>query len=221
MSPHVNILIPVTLPDWWKEVAIARYRKHAGSDTTVIGSALTEAQQELAHRGGLVNALFENARAAEASGATVHVIDCFGDPGLFELAVRLDRPVTSVGHAAMHFAHGFASSYAVITSESSGIEEILQHARAYGVDARLTTCTAVDISAAEVPDRRAEALERLEAISLSLDEPPDWIVLGCTELAEFAPRLETRLKDHGFATRVLNPLIATIRLAEAAAQVSE
>jgi allantoin racemase len=218
MSPHVNILIPVALPEWWEKLAITRYRKHVGDDTTVTGSSFTPAQQKSANRGGLLDVLYENARAAEGAGAAVHVIDCFGDPELAELAARLDRPVTGVGHAAMHFAHGFAASYAVITSEGSGIEGILDNARAYGVDTKLAACEAVKIPAAEIPERREEALDRLESVAHEFDSVPDWIVLGCTELAELAPELEAGLRARGLAVRVLNPLIATIRWAEAAAQ---
>lgn len=215
MSPHVNILIPVSLPGWWEDLAIARYRAHAGENTRVTGTALMAAQQEAADAGRLVDVLYDNARKAEESGALVHVIDCFGDPGMAELATRLKRPVTGVGHAALLFSYGFARSFAVITSESSCINEIAEHARSYGVADRLTGCFAVEMSAAEIPDRKEEALERLESIATSLDVMPEMVVLGCTELAELAPQLQLRLQERG--STVLNPLIATIRWAEAAA----
>ena len=218
MSPQVNILIPVSLPDWWKETAISRYRTHAGADTLITGSAFTSAQQEEADGGGLADVLLENAREAEEAGAGAHVIDCFGDPKMLELAARLRRPVTGVGHSAMHFAHAFAKSYAIITGESAGVSEILGNASRYGVDARLTACLAVEISAAQIPDRKEDALDRLESLTMGMGTPPEWIVLGCTELAELAPQLEARLRRRGIGTRVLNPLIATTRWAEAAAQ---
>lgn len=217
MSPRVNILIPVSLPDWWEELAIARYRAHAGEDTHVSGTALSTVQQQAADAGRLVDVLHDNARTAEEAGAQVHVVDCFGDPGMAELATRLERPVTGVGHAALHFAFGFSRSFAVITSEPAGVDEIVEHAHSYGVAGQLTECLAVEIPAAEVPDRAEETLERLESIATSLRVPPEMIVLGCTELAEFAPKLQRRLYGRGDRTAVLNPLIAAIRWAEAAA----
>jgi len=217
MSPHVNILIPVSLPDWWEELAIGRYRAHAGGDTHVTGAALTNVQQEAAVGGCLADVLYDNAQAAEQDGAGVHVIDCFGDPVMAELRDRLERPVTGVGHAALHFAYGFSHSFAVITSEALGVNEIVEHACAYGVAERLTECLAVDIPAAEIPDRAEETLERLESVAVSLGVPPQMIVLGCTELAEFTTQLQQRMRRQGVQTVVLNPLIAAIRWAEAAA----
>lgn len=219
MSLHVNVLIPFLIPAWWKELAVARYRVHAGKDTIVSGIALSKAQQEAADAGRLVDALLENARAAECDGAMVHVIDSFGDRAMRELSKRLERPVTGVGHAGMHFAHAFSASFSVITSATAAIDRITRNAFEYGVSERLLTCEAVGIPAAEIPDCRDDAIRRMASIVRSMAPAPRMIVLGCTELAELAPRLreELSLEEFPHPIAVINPLIVAIRWAEAAA----
>ena len=219
MSLHVNVLIPFLIPAWWEELAVARYRVHAGKDTLVSGIALSKAQEEAADAGGLVGVLLENARAAERDGAMAHVVDSFGDRAMSGLSERLERPVTGVGHAAMHFAHAFSTSFSVITSEAAAVERITRNAVEYGVSARLVGCESVGIPAEEIPGRRDEAIGRMASIVGSMAPAPGMIVLGCTELAELAPRLRERLSLEEFpsAVAVINPLIVAIRWAEAAA----
>ena len=40
----INILIPVHIPDWWRDLAIERYRKHASNGTRLVGTMPDEGE---------------------------------------------------------------------------------------------------------------------------------------------------------------------------------
>ena len=217
MSSCLNVLIAVHIPDWWEQLAIERYRKHVDPQTRVIGRALTEDQQVAADRGGLAEALIRNARCAESDGARVHIIDCFGDPMVEQIASQVTRPVLGVGKAGLYFGHAFSKAFAVITSEQGVVREIRRNAERYGVQERLRACRAVGVGAAEIPTRREEVVGRLADVAGELPADVEMIVLGCTELAEMAPQLEAAARDAGRSVRVINPLIVTTHWAKALA----
>jgi Asp/Glu/hydantoin racemase len=217
----VSVLIAVWLPDWWEKLAIDRYRIHAGSSTRLIGGALSEEQQAKADAGSLLEVLVANAQRAESEGAMAHIIDCFGDPVLQEMSSRIQRPAIGVGLAGMHFAYAFSRAFAVITSEAEGIDGIVENAGRYGVAGRLSRCRAIGIPAAEIPDRRTEVLDALEREASGIAADVDMIVMGCTELAEMAGDLQSRLAREGRRVRVINPLIPAVRWAEALAAAVE
>lgn len=217
MTFCVNVLIAVRIPDWWERIAIDRYRAHAGTQTRIIGCALSEEQQAEADRGGLADVLVANALRAEEAAAMAHILDCFGDPVIEEVQARVRRPVLGVGQAGMHFGHAFSRSYAVITSEHEVIGTIRENAGRYGVDKKLAACRAVGVGAAEIPSRRAEVLDLLEHEAKKLPAAVDMIVLGCTELAEMAPELRQRMLKTRDEVRVINPLVVAAHWAEALA----
>jgi len=214
MDQTIDILIPVQLPSWWKTVALERYAKHASPGTTVIGIDLTSEQQHELSDESLPRFLLDNARTQESDGVGAHIIDCFSDPGLALLSNALDRPVIGVGHAGLWYAYGQFERYAVITSEQPTADRILTNAEAWNLDSRLLGVAAIGVPAGDVPSNADEALEACVEKSCRFAEDADGLVLGCTELAEFAPRLGTRLRSAGFRLSVVNPIAVAIRLAE-------
>ncbi|MCK5804169.1 MAG: aspartate/glutamate racemase family protein [Lentisphaeria bacterium] len=212
MNIRANVLIAVHLPQWWEDMAIERYRKHAATGTIVSGSSLSEAQAERSLRDGVEAPLLDSARCAEETGASVHILDCFSDPGMEYLASRLNAPVVGVGHAGLLYAHGMFRRFAVISSEWATVDEIRSHALSYDLDVRLGAVECVGISAAELPTRQEEALSRLTKIGQALPSDTEGIIMGCTELAELAVPLEARLKDQQI--HVVNPIAVAMQFAE-------
>lgn len=211
----INILIPVHIPDWWRDLAIERYRKHASNGTRLVGTMPDEGEA-VGTTEELARVLTRKGKDMERSaGAGVHILDCFGDPAIEELTRSLDRPVLGVGGTGMAYAHKRFARFAVITSEDQVKDEIRAAAEAYDISARLRAVEAVGLSAAEIPSRREEAMTRLKAKAAPLFGKVDGIVLGCTELAEFAPALEAALRaDCGAGLSIVNPIAVAVRWAE-------
>ena len=218
MNVRVNVLIAVRLPKWWEDLAVDRYRKHASPGTELFGGSLTELQASRSLTEGVEACVLENALAAEDAGANVHILDCFTDPGLEFLSSHVVSPVVGVGRSGLQYAHNIFRRFGVITSEVGTIDKIRENAEKYHLDSHLSAEESVGIAASEIPRRREETLRRLEEIGRSMAGCVDGIVLGCTELAEFAPLLQDMLKSTGIA--IVNPIAVTIRFAEARSLVN-
>jgi len=212
----IEILIPVALPESWRKVAVARYEKYALPSTVLHGTDFTGLLGGGMNYSQAPRLVLRNALKAEENGADACIIDCFGDPALAECSSQLQLPVVAVGMASMHLAFAVSESFAIITSEESIITEIEANAHRYGVTSRLHSVSAIDVPAEEIPSNSEEVMRRLVQMSKNLlDAAPRLIlVLGCTELAEMAGPLRQKLRLLAPDVQVINPILATIRLAE-------
>jgi Asp/Glu/hydantoin racemase len=105
--------------------------------------------------------------------------------------------------------------FAVITSESAVVGEIEAAARSYGVAGHLGAVESVGIPAGDVPGRAEETFSTLQARAERLPADTSGIVLGCTELAEFAAPLERVLRERGRPlVSVVNPIAVAVRWVE-------
>ncbi len=214
MTKRINVLIPVALPGWWRDLALRRYAESASSDIEITGIDLSDAQEARVEAEGVEVLLLENAHTQERQGVAAHIIDCFGDPGMARLQAELPNPVVGVGHAGLVYAYGQGARFAVITSEAGVEDEIRTNAARYGVASKLAEVGSIGISAAEMPKQREEAMERLSSMAFDLAAATDVLILGCTELAGFAPALQARFEAAGRKIAVVNPIAAAVRWAE-------
>jgi len=217
MSQTIHILIGVELPSWWKDVAIRRYRRFASPTVELIGTSLDPTQQEASNNGDLLSPLVENALDAERRGAQAHILDCFGDPCMEEIGDRVSAPVIGVGQSGMIATSVLHGSFAVLTSELRTGSEIEANASRYGLRDSLVACDAIEIPAAEIPSDPELAYQRLVTKARRLvREDVSAIILGCTELAMMATRLQCQLQSEGASTRIVNPIAVAERWAEMA-----
>jgi Asp/Glu/hydantoin racemase len=214
MERKINILIPVHLPRWWRDLAVERYAKRASPGTCVVGIDLAEEQQTRCNEDTLPGLLLENARIREREGAQAHIVDCFSNPGLFALSQELLSPVLGVGQAALLYGHGRFQRFGVITSEPDTVDRIVAYAASTALDAHLVGISSIDIAAADVPADSESAFAVCLKAARSFAQHAQAVVLGCTELAEFAPRLQGILATEGAARRVVNPIAVAVRFAE-------
>ncbi len=213
----VNVLIPVHLPEAWRDLAVSRYQRYAAPGTQVLGTMLSREQQDVCDRsGGLEEILLRNARRTEDEyGAEAHIIDCFGDPGMSVLTDKCSVPVVGVGQVGLVFGHVAFKRFSVITSESDVVGKIRESAVRYDVSTRLDDIRAIDMHVTEIYNHRDAALSALVEQATKLDRENEGIVLGCTELAQLAPKLRAKLADLGWNVRVIHPVAVAIRAVEA------
>ena len=214
----VNVLIPVHLPEAWRDLAVSRYQRYAAPGTHVLGTMLSREQQDACDRsGGLEEILLQNAQRSENEhGVEAHIIDCFGDPGMSVLADKCSVPVVGVGQVGLVFGHVAFKRFSVITSESDVIGKIRESADRYGVSTRLDDVRAIEMHVTEIYNHRDRALAVLVEQARTLDRENEGIVLGCTELAQSAANLRAELADLGWNVRVIHPVAVAIRAVEAA-----
>ena len=167
----VNVLIPVHLPEAWRDLAVSRYQRYAAPGTHVLGTMLSREQQDACDRsGGLEEILLQNAQRSENEhGVEAHIIDCFGDPGMSVLADKCSVPVVGVGQVGLVFGHVAFKRFSVITSESDVIGKIRESAERYGVSTRLDDVRAIEMHVTEIYNHRDRALAALVEQDLGQD----------------------------------------------------
>ncbi|CAN7264031.1 aspartate/glutamate racemase family protein [Rhizobium sp. LjRoot30] len=151
-------------------------------------------------------------RAAEARGATAHVIACFDDPGLAAAREVATGPVIGICQAAVQVAVTVASRFSVITTLPRSVPVIEDLIAGYGAGNRCRRVRAVDLPVLSLESDPHIARSRLLAEArLSIREDGvDAIVLGCAGMAEHCDWLS---REAGVP--VIDGVTAAVKLAEA------
>lgn len=161
-----------------------------------------------------VPAMLSAIRAAEARGASAHVIACFDDPGLAAAREVAAGPVIGICQAAVQVAVTVAARFSVITTLPRSvpvIEDLVAH---YGAAHRCRRVRSVDLPVLSLEADAATARSRLlaEARAALREDGVDAIVLGCAGMAELCDWLSQEI-----GVPVIDGVTAAVKLAEALA----
>lgn len=158
-----------------------------------------------------VPGLLEALRAAEAEGASAHVIACFDDTGLDAARAISRRPVIGVGEAALHVASLLAQQFCVVTTLSRSVPTLRNNILRYGFERRCPQVLASDIPVLDLHDPASGAQGKIAALmSRAIGEGAEACILGCAGMAELAGDLQDQL-----GVPVIDGVDAAVRLAEA------
>lgn len=75
--------------------------------------------------------------AAQRSGFSAFVLNCWDDPGLDEIRSLLDIPVTSIGESAMHLATIVGDRFGLVPRNERVGAKVVRNAAAYGLGGKL------------------------------------------------------------------------------------
>jgi len=175
----------------------------------------SEFDEAMAVPGTIVRAI-----EAERAGADAIIIDCMGDPGLKPAREVVKIPVLGPAETSMHLAAILGQKFSVVTVLDSVKPMLVNLARIYGVHEKLASILVVDIPVLELEGRLAEVQQSLaDAALLAVErDGADVIVLGCTGFLGCASAIERRLLASGYDVPVIDPIPATVCIAEAIAK---
>ena len=159
-----------------------------------------------------VPGLLEAIRAGESEGCDVHVIACFGDPGLRAAREVARAPVIGIAEASMHLASLVATHFSIVTTLPRTIVIAEHLALTYGMERICRRVRAIDVAVLDLHDPASGAGDRLLAeCRRALDEDGSGaIVLGCAGMADLASDLSAEL-----GVPVIESVSAAVKLAEA------
>jgi len=154
---------------------------------------------------------------AERGGADAIIIDCMGDPGLKPAREVVRVPVLGPAETSMHLAAMLGQKFSVVTVLNSVRPMLTNLARIYGVHEKLASILVVDIPVLELAQRMDEVQSSLALMAQEAVERDgaDVIVLGCTGFLGCAAAMERRLLAAGYDVPVIDPIPATVCVAEA------
>lgn len=124
------------------------------------------------------------ARNAKEEGFDAVVINCFGDPMLWELRQVLDIPVVGIGESAMFHAALMGHKFGIVHISPYNIPETEEHLNKYGLKDRCVGQRPIDSWNARPEEGLTESGETVKAfISTArklIDDGAEVIIPGCS-----------------------------------------
>lgn len=157
---------------------------------------------------------------AERAGADAIIIDCMADPGMKAAREVVRIPVLGPGETSMHLAAMMGQKFSIVTVLDSVRPILVNIAKVYGVYEKLASVGVVDIPVLELEARLGEVQQALarKAQEAVERDGADVIVLGCTGFLGCAVAIEKHLLAAGHDVPVIDPIPATVCIAEAIAK---
>lgn len=160
--------------------------------------------------------ILEQVKKAEEDGVDAVIINCFGEPGLHSAREIVSIPVIGPFQASMLLASSLGQTISIVTVLKSVVPLIEEKARMLGVKSRIASVRAIEVPVLELEKERAKVQSALlnESKKATMEDKADVIVLGCTGLVGMAKELQNSLKKEGFDVPVVDPALASLKLAE-------
>ncbi len=128
--------------------------------------------------------VYYSARNAKEEGFDAVVINCFGDPLLWELRQALDIPVVGIGESAMLFATLMGYKFGIVHISPYNIPETEEHMAKYGVKDRCIGQRPIESWNAGLEEGLTQSKETVRAfISTArklIDDGAEVIIPGCS-----------------------------------------
>lgn len=159
------------------------------------------------------------AREAEANGADAVVIDCMDDPGLAAARECVNIPVFGPAQTTMHLASMLGHRFSVMTTMEQSVPAVENLARLYGLSEMLASVGWITFPVANLGDNQEQVASALveRSVEAVARDGAHVIVFGCTLMSGHAVAVMDGLEKAGCGRiPVIDPMPATIRIAEAA-----
>lgn len=156
----------------------------------------------------VVQPLLKLAKSLEADAAAF-VTACFSDPGLHAVREAVKKPVLGIAECGVLTALTMGQSFGVIAILKASIPRHKRLWSAMGVDGRLAGELAIDMTVAELSDRKRTLTRMIEVGTRLRDErDANTIVMGCAGMAPLREQLQQAL-----AMPVVEPTQAAVTMA--------
>lgn len=166
--------------------------------------------------------IVKNIMKAERGKFDAVIIGCYLDPGLHAAKQLLSIPVLGIAETSMHFAAMACSRFAVITSDKHYVLGIEQLVSRYTIEkgvickspVRAVTFNSDEYEKHLFSENYEPIIEDFLMVAAAcIDDGAELIIAGCGTLAAILTRQGLNAIDD---VPIINPLLVTIKLAEAA-----
>jgi len=168
----------------------------------------------------IIPKVVEKVRGAEATGSSAVLINCAVDPGLHESREIVKIPVVGAGEASMTVAAILGSKFSILVTSKKMVPTIEKNAKVYGLDSKLASVRAIDISVAEVqkgldPERVASCL--IEKIKYVVEnDGAEVVTMACTGFIGLASKIQKKVN-----VPIVDPSIVPFKVTEMFADLYE
>lgn len=167
----------------------------------------------------VVPELLEALSPGRTSGFDAVVVGCFGDPGLDAVREVCDVPAIGPGASAFHLAAQLGGRFSILTPGPRSGTRILARLSALGLAGLFVSARSAGCSVMDLAQQKEGSFDSIvESGRACARDGAEILVMGCMSMA-FMPGIHQRLRD-ATGIPVVNPVIAAVRTAEAAAALS-
>jgi len=214
---RIRVVVPVAHSRFNQETREEFIRWSApGTDVSVVN--LEEGPQSIESEcedALVVPDFLRKAKEAGTDGCDAVICDCFADPGVRAARELVDIPVIGPGEAAMLLAAALGRRFSVVTVLQQVFPLIEAVAWRAGVEKKLASIRAVDIPVLELSDKaRMTSALHTQSVRALEDDHAQVIILGCTGMMGVAAQLQDTLRSDGIEVPVVDPVAASMKLAE-------
>ena len=156
-------------------------------------------------------------RQAEEEGIQAVIVYCMTDLGVREARRFASIPIIGPAESSMHYAALLAHSFSIIGVIQKDLVFYARLLRMYGLQDRIASIPVVDVPVLEIiQDRSTRLVEACLESSLRAirEDGAGAIILGFAGLPRALDSLQARLAERGYEVPVINPTLATLRMAE-------
>ena len=195
-------------------------RQHASPGTEISVTPLDRGpasiESELGEAICLPNFLAK-AKESEDKGYDAVVSNCFADPGVKAAREVLGIPVVGAAEASMHFAATLGQRFSIVTVLPNIVPVIENLVTEYGLDRKLASVRCVNISVLQLRNNQSVLMDALrrEMLAAINEDRAHVLILGCTDMFGVAKDMEKELATEGYEVPVIDPLLASLKVAEA------
>ncbi|MCW3475140.1 aspartate/glutamate racemase family protein [Limobrevibacterium gyesilva] len=132
-------------------------------------------------------------RLVEREAADLFVIACASDPGIEAVRAATPRPVLGVFRCAVAAAAARAERFGVIALVNASKARHLAALRAMGLEGRLVTEIALNVTMETLLDPHAAQARLIEAGRALVAQGAQVVILGCTGMAQHRPFIEAAI----------------------------
>jgi allantoin racemase len=156
-------------------------------------------------------------RQAEQEGIQAVIIYCMTDLGVQEARRFASIPVIGPAEASMHYAALLAHSFSIIGVIQKDLVFFTRLLRRFGLLDRIASIPVVDIPVLEIIEAQSTRLVEAcfeSSLRAVREDGAAAIILGFAGMPTALNSLQGRLADSGYLIPVVNPTLATLRMAE-------
>jgi len=196
----------------WDEKDEKYLRRFARKDTSIKVLSLKDGPSSLETFQSMVSvcpSIIQLVKSVENNYDAI-VVNCFGDPCIEAIREVVNVPVLGPGETSMMIASLLGHKFSVISPTRKTAVQVELHARALGIEHRLSSVVGLDIAVLDL-ERDVEKTVKavVKASKKAVQDGAEVIVLGCTGLAYMADEIRKRLN-----VPLIEPASLALKIAE-------
>lgn len=122
------------------------------------------------------------------------LIACFGDPGLYAIKEKSQKPVIGIAEASLSFALLLGKKFSILVASNKAVPMMEDMVTQYGLKNRLASIETIGMKVLELEDSKKESVAKLvQAGEKAIKLGGEVLILGCAGMTDLKGEVEKEL----------------------------